>query len=132
MGEHERDSGAEFPKYGHVYEADLDPVIGAEIGKSRPALIVSNDLNNRYSQTVTIMPITGQPAKKAYPFEVILPKGTAGLAVDSRMKADQIRTVDKKRLHGFRGTVPRRFFPAIEKAMKVHLNMRDGPWTTTT
>ena len=129
---HNQNSTPEFPRYGDVYATDLDPVVGAETGKSRPTMIVSNDINNQYSQTVTILPITGEPAKRAYPFEVILPKGTAGLVVDSRIKVNQIRTVDKRRLSRFRGSVPQQFFPAIEKAMKVHLNMSGRQWTTIT
>jgi mRNA interferase MazF len=46
----------EFPRYGDIYEVNLDPVIGAETGKRRPALVVSNDINNEFAQTVTILP----------------------------------------------------------------------------
>ena len=116
----ERDS----PRYGDIYEVNLDPVVGSETGKRRPALVVSNDINNEYSQTVTVLPITGQPAKKLYPFEVLVPKGVAGLTVDSRIKANQIRTVDKRRLVSFRGSLPSQYLPQMEKALKVHLNLK--------
>lgn len=115
---------AGFPRYGEVYEVNLDPVVGSETGKRRPALVVSNDINNEYSQTVTVLPITGQPAKKQYPFEVPIPKGVAGLTMDSRIKANQIRTIDKRRLVSFRGSLPSRYFLQVEKALKTHLNMR--------
>jgi mRNA interferase MazF len=112
-----------FPRYGDIYEVNLDPVVGAETSKNRPALVVSNDINNEYSQTVTILPITSQPAKKQYPFEVLILKGTAGLNADSRIKANQIRTVDKNRLCSFRGSLSPEFIPRVEKALKIHLNM---------
>ena len=113
-----------FPRYGDIYEVNLEPVIGSETGKRRPALVVSNDINNEYSQTVTVLPITGQPAGKQYPFEVLVPKGVAGLTVDSRIKANQIRTVDKRRLASFRGSLPSLYFPQVEEALKVHLNLK--------
>lgn len=115
---------AKFPRYGDIYEVKLDPVIGSETGKSRPALVVSNDTNNEYSATITVLPITGQVARKAYPFEVLIPKDVAGLSMDSRVKTNQIRTVDKSRLVSFRGSVPSQYFPQIEKALKIHLNMK--------
>lgn len=114
----------DFPRYGDIYEVNLDPVIGAETGKHRPALIVSNNINNEFSQTVTILPITSQPAKKQYPFEVLVLKGVAGLTADSRIKANQVRTVDKRRLVNIRGTLPSEYFPQIEKALKIHLNIK--------
>jgi mRNA interferase MazF len=112
-----------FPRYGDVYEVNLDPVIGAETGKRRPALVVSNDINNEYSQTVTVLPITSQPAKKQYPFEVLVLKDAAGLTADSRIKANQVRTVDKHRLVSFKGSLPSEYLPKVEKALKIHLNI---------
>jgi mRNA interferase MazF len=115
---------SEFPRYGDIFDVNLEPVIGSETGKLMPALVVSNDINNEYAFTVTVLPITSQPASKQYPFEVLIPKGTAGLTLDSRVKADQIRTVDKQRLVSFRGALPPQYLTQTEKAMKIHLNMK--------
>ncbi|MDD4924710.1 MAG: type II toxin-antitoxin system PemK/MazF family toxin [Dehalococcoidales bacterium] len=114
----------DFPSYGDIYEINLDPVIGAETDKRRPALVVSNDISNEFSQTVTILPITSQPAKKQYPFEVFVPGNTAGLMGDSRIKANQIRTVDKRRIASHIGSLPAEYLPKVEKALKIHLNMK--------
>ncbi|GFP28962.1 type II toxin-antitoxin system PemK/MazF family toxin [Candidatus Hakubella thermalkaliphila] len=114
----------DFPRCGDIYEVNLDPVVGPETGKRRPGLIVSNDINNEYSPTVTVLPLTGQPAQKQYPFEVLVPKGVAGLTVDSRIKANQIRTVDKRRLVSFKGSLPSPYLPQVEKALKIHLNLK--------
>ena len=114
----------DFPRYGDIYDVRLDPVVGSETGKRRPALVVSNNINNEYSETVTVVPITGQPAKKLYPFEVAVPKGIAGLTADSRVKANQIRTVDKRRLVRFRGSLPSQCLSDIEEALKIHLNLK--------
>ena len=110
-----------FPRYGEIYDVDLDPVVGSETGKRRPALIVSNDIGNQYSDTVTVLPITGQPAKKTYPFEVLIPEGVAGLTANSRIKANQIRTVDKIRLVGLRGSLPPQYLSQAKKAIDTHL-----------
>jgi len=115
---------ASFPRHGDIYEVSQEPVVGAETGKRRPALVVSNDISNEYSQTVTVLPITGQAAKKQYPFEVLVPKGVGGLTVDSRIKANQIRTVDKRRLLSFRGSLPPQYLPQVENALRIHLNMK--------
>jgi mRNA interferase MazF len=114
----------DFPRYGDIYEVSLDPVIGSETGKCRPALVVSNDINNEFSQTVTVLPITSQTAKKVYPFEVLIPSGVAGLIADSRVKSNQIRTVDKRRLISFKGSILSEYLLKVEKALKIHLKMK--------
>lgn len=116
------DSG--FPRYRDVYDVELDPTVGSEIGKRRPALIVSNDINNQYSETVTVLPIKGQPPERSYPFEVLIAKGVAGLSLDSRVKANQIRTVDKRRLVSYRGSLPPQYLPQVEQAIRTHLNLK--------
>ncbi len=119
----EKDS-FEYPRYGAVFDVNLNPVTGAETGKTRPALIVSNDINNKYSSTVTVLPITGQTGLKEYPFEVAIPAKVAGLSVDSRIKANQIRTVDKTRLTRFHGTLPQDYMDKVNKALRIHLNIK--------
>ena len=113
----------DFPRYGEIHEVELDPTVGAVMGKRRPALVVSRDANNRYAETVTVLPITGQPASREYPFEVFLPRGVGGLTLDSRVKANQIRTVDKRQLVGLRGELPLEYISQIHKALKIHLNL---------
>jgi mRNA-degrading endonuclease toxin of MazEF toxin-antitoxin module len=68
-----------FPRYSDIYEVNANSVIVAETAKCRLALIVSNDINNELSQTVIVLSITNQPAKKQYPFEVLVLKDVAGL-----------------------------------------------------
>ncbi len=118
------DAERDFPRYGDIFLVSLDPVIGSETGKRRPALVVSNNINNEFSQTVTVLPLTSQPAKKHYPFEVLVPKGIAGLTEDSLIKANQIRTVDKRRLVYLLGALSQNFLSAVDAALKVHLNLK--------
>ncbi len=109
-------------KQGEIYLACLDPVVGAEMSKSRPVAVVSNNLNNEFSGTVTILPITSSTGK-IYPFEVLLRKGTGNLPKDSKAKADQIRTLDKSRLKQRIGALSSADIAEIQKAIKIHLDL---------
>jgi mRNA interferase MazF len=106
---------------GGMYLAALDPVIGRELSKTRPVVVVSNDKNNEFSGTVTILPITSKNIMKIYPFEVLLKKGAANLPKNSKVKADQIRTLDKSRIVKFIGMLEPSHMAHIEEAMKIHL-----------
>ncbi len=108
-------------KRGEIYLTSLDPVIGREISKTRPVVVVSNDKNNQYSGTITILPITSKNLKKTYPFEVLLPKGSGNLPKDSKAKADQIRTLDKRRIIKLIDSLNEEQMEKIDKAMKIHL-----------
>jgi len=108
-------------KRGEIYVAALDPVMGREISKTRPVVIVSNDKNNEFSGTVTVLPVTSRNLKRIYPFEVFLSKGSGNLPKDSKVKADQIRTLDKARLVKRIGKLEQKEVGEIEKAMKIHL-----------
>ncbi len=108
---------------GVIYLAALDPVVGREISKTRPVVVLSNDKNNEFSGTVTVLPITSKNTEKIYPFEIFLPKGTGNLPKNSKVKADQIRTLDKSRLIKKIGGLEQKVVTDIEKAMKIHLGM---------
>ena len=83
---------------GDVFYASLDPVVGSETGKTRPVLIIQNDIGNRYSPTTIVAIITDYSAKKAsYPICVAVGK-SQGLPKESIINLSQIRTIDKKRL----------------------------------
>src|SRR3972149_379204 len=109
---------------GQIYWVQLDPAIGSEIKKTRPALIVSNDVNNQFSDTVTVLPLTSQ-TKVIHPFEVLLPVGAGGLKVASKAKANQIRTVDKQRLStsSIGAVVDDTILHGINRAIKIHLDI---------
>lgn len=108
---------------GEIYLAALDPVVGKEISKTRPVVIISNDKNNQFSGTVTILPITSQNLEKIYPFEVFLAKGSGNLPKDSKVKADQIRTIDKMRVFSQIGRLRANEIAEIEKAISIHLEL---------
>jgi mRNA interferase MazF len=83
---------------GDVWWAALEPTVGGEIGKTRPAVIISNDRSNAQNNRVQVVPVTSQ-TRRVYPSEALVTVD-GGL---SKAVADQIRTVDKSRpprLHG--------------------------------
>jgi mRNA interferase MazF len=110
-------------KRGGIYVASLDPALGREISKTRPVVIVSNDKNNEFSGTVTILPLTSQNLEQIYPFEVLLPKGMGNLPKDSKVKADQIRTLDRARIVKHVGDLGSAEMRRIDIAIKIHLDL---------
>ena len=88
---------------GDIYYADLSPVVGSEQGGTRPVLIVQNDTGNRHSPTVIAAAITSQLGKARLPTHIRVPGREAGLAKDSVVLLEQIRTLDKRRLREHMG-----------------------------
>lgn len=108
-------------KRGGIFIATLNPVIGKEISKTRPVVVISNNINNKYSGTVTVLPLTSKKLDKIYPFEVLLSKGAGNLPKDSKLKADQISTLDQSRLISKIGIIKEEDMEEVEKAVKIHL-----------
>jgi mRNA interferase MazF len=106
-------------KRGEIYYAALDPVVGSETGKTRPVLIVQNDVGNQYSPTTIVAVITEYSEKKAtYPICVVIGK-ESGLKKNSIVNLSQIRTLDKSRLIGSKlATLPDEFMGKVDMALK--------------
>lgn len=108
---------------GEVYWVDLDPSAGAGTRKTRPVLVVSNDLNNMHAATLTVLPIASG-AEKVYPFEVLLKPGLCGNKEACKARADQVRTVARRRLGKLMGTVPLEVMERVDRALLLHLGLR--------
>lgn len=110
-------------KRGDLFFADLSPTVGPEINKRRPVLIVSNNANNRSASTVTVLPLTSN-VSRVYPFEVALTAGESGLPKDSKVQAQQIRTIAKERIQGVAvGHLELDRMQAVEAALRLHLGL---------
>lgn len=83
---------------GDIYYADLSPVVGSEQGGLRPVLIIQNDIGNKYSPTVIAAAITSRMSKARLPTHIDIYAEKVGLAKDSVILLEQIRTLDKRRL----------------------------------
>jgi len=112
----------DFPKRGEIWVVSLEPVIGHEIGKTRPALVISNNRNNQFADTITVLPITSK-TEKIYPFEVFILKEESKLLVDSKIKANQIRTIDKERLCKLMSRISEEKLKEVEQAILIHLGI---------
>jgi mRNA interferase MazF len=110
------------PERGEIFLVCLDPTIGSEINKTRPALVISNDINNKYSSTVTVIPITSN-VEKVFPFELLFSPAQSGLPKASKVKCNQIRTIDKRRLIKRLGKISVETMREVEDALRLHLGM---------
>lgn len=113
-------------KRGDVYYANLDPVKGHETGKTRPVVVIQNDIGNMYSPTTIVAIVTEYSEKKAsYPICVTVKKGK-GLKKESIVNLSQIRTIDKQRLKAPKITelsdnVMKKVDEAIMSSLGIHL-----------
>jgi len=106
---------------GDLFSACLDPVVGSEQGGIRPVLVVQNNVGNRYSPTVIVLAITGQVNKTRLPTHVPVAAVGTGLQKDSIILAEQIRTLDKRRLREKIGSLRPEVMQQVSEAMMISL-----------
>ena len=111
------------PKRGEVWLVSFDPTIGAEIKKTRPALILQNDIANRASPITIVAAITSQFEERIYPTEVLIKAPEAGLTVDSVALLNQIRSIDQRRLVRRQGMVCPATMMNVERALMISLGL---------
>ena len=107
---------------GDIFLVNFDPTVGAEAKKTRPAVVVSNDINNAHSPIVSIAPITSK-VTKVYSFEVEIPLGVGGLKTRSKVMANQTRAVDKIRLIKKLGHLPEQIMADVNRTLKLHYDL---------
>jgi mRNA interferase MazF len=112
---------------GDVRLVAFDPVRGAEADKTRPAVIVSNDGANTAAErlgrgVVTVVPVTSNTSR-VYPFQVFLPAEESGLSRDSKVQAEQVRSVAVVRIGRVVGTVPPALMAEVDAALRLHLDL---------
>lgn len=111
------------PRRGDVCLVTFDPTVGAEILKTRPALIIQNDIANRYSPMTIVAAITSQVSESIYPTEVLVRRPEGGLTADSIILLNQIRSVDKRRLFKRLGRVTPETMRRVDHALLVSLGL---------
>ena len=109
-------------KRGEIWLVDLDPTVGHEINKTRPSVIIQNDVNNEYSKLTIIAPLTSKNIAIIYPTEVLILK-KHGVEKDSKVLLSQIRSVDKKRLVRRLGKVDAYTQLQVDEAIKISLGL---------
>ena len=119
-------------KRGDIFYADLSPVIGSEQGGLRPVLIVQNDIGNRYSPTVIAAAITSKTGKTKLPTHIDVlhsenSVGELGLARDSVILLEQVRTIDKRRLKEHIGHLDDYTMQRVNTAISVSFGINTEP-----
>lgn len=121
-------------KRGDIFYADLSPVIGSEQGGLRPVLIIQNDVGNKYSPTVIAAAITSKTGKTKLPTHIDVLRSEEGekdygLARDSVILLEQIRTIDKRRLKEHMGHLDSMTMQKVNAAISVSfgLGLSDEP-----
>lgn len=112
-----------IPNRGEVFLIDFDPTVGSEIKKIRPAIVIQNDINNKYSPVTIVAAITSYDNEKIYETEVFIQKNKAGLNVDSVILLNQIRTVDKQRLIKKIGQIDQSTMDQVDMALQLSLGI---------
>jgi mRNA interferase MazF len=95
--------------------------VGTEIAKTRPAVVISNNIGNQFSARVIIAPVTSQGTNRVYPFEVLVPAGEGSLRQQSKVLLDQMRSVDKRRLRHRIGTLSAERMQEVDLAIRLSL-----------
>jgi mRNA interferase MazF len=106
-----------------IWRVDLEPVLGHEQGRVRPALIVSNDISNHGpAELVTIVPITTQHRPMRSYLRIDPP--AAGLKQVNYVICDQVRTISKRRLGKRYGSLAPATMAEVELRLKFLLDLR--------
>ncbi len=111
---------------GDIYYADLSPVVGSEQGGIRPVLIIQNDVGNKYSPTVIAAAITSRTTKSKLPTHIEVYADKYGLAKDSVILLEQIRTIDKRRLKEKMGHLDEIAMDRVNNAISVSFGLATG------
>ena len=99
----------------------VDRTVGSEIKKTRPALIIQNDVGNKYSPLTIVAPVTSTPRAKKYPTEVNIAAKESGLDSDSTVLLSQIRTIDKSRIDRKLGALSPVKMREVDEAIRISL-----------
>ena len=111
-----------FPRRGEIHLVEFDPARGHEIRKTRPAIIIQNDIGNRYSSVTIVAAITS--AVSGHPVSVaVVPTKTNGLSVPSSIHLGQIRSVDRARLVKRLGMVDSATMRKVDDALRISLGL---------
>lgn len=111
------------PQRGEIYLVDFDPTVGAEIRKTRPALVIQNDIGNEYSPITIVAAITSKFDEPPYPTEVILEPEESGLPLRSAVVLNQIRSIDRQRLVKRLGRASTRSMDRVDQAIQISLGL---------
>jgi len=107
---------------GDVVIVRFDPAEGNELKKTRPAVVVQNDVGNKNASTTIVAPATG--TYRGYPFEVFVEASSSPFKKDSSVRLDQIRVVSlNERVHSVAGSLDESTMAEVDEALKLSLGL---------
>jgi mRNA interferase MazF len=120
----EQASKTGWPRRGEIYLTALDPALGREIQKTRPALIIQNDVRNRVTDLTIVAPITSTVRLPLNPVQVLLQsRASTGLSTTSVALLSQIRAIDRMRLLRYLGSVDAETMSEVDEAIQISLGL---------
>lgn len=112
-----------FPHQGEIYKVYFNPKKGQEIGKIRPALVISNNSQNEFDNQIVVVPLTSEPEeiKKTRPFTVLVKVNKENnLEKDSKLLLNRIQTIDVElRLRDYIGYTSPEIIKQAQEALKI-------------
>jgi mRNA interferase MazF len=112
-----------FPRRGEIYLVGFDPTVGHEIQKTRPAVVIQNDISNQYSPITIVAAISSQFSDPPFPREVVIEPEESGLPKRSAVIVNQIRSVDRLRLQKRLGRLSGQSMERVDEAIKISLGL---------
>lgn len=111
------------PHRGEIYLVAFDPAVGSEIQKTRPAVVIQNDIYNRFGNITIVAAISSNVSGRIYPTNVFIQSPEGGLERDSIVKTNQVRSVDKQRLIQLLGKLRPETMEKVDEALKISLGL---------
>ena len=112
-----------FPCRGEIHLVGFDPTVGREIQKTRPAVVIQNDVSNQYSPITIVAAVSSQFSDPPFPREVVIEPEESGLPKRSAVIVNQIRSVDRLRLQKRLGRLSRPSMERVDEAIKISLGL---------
>jgi mRNA interferase MazF len=112
-----------FPRRGDIYLVSFDPTVGSEVRKTRPALVIQNDIGNEYSPITIVAALTSKFNLPTYPTEVVMEPKDSGLKLRSAVLLNQIRSVDRQRLIKRMGKARQEVMGQVDRAIQISLGL---------
>lgn len=107
---------------GDIVLIEFDPTRGNEIKKTRPAIVVTNNVANTYSRILMVIPLTSKNLDTIYPHEVLVEKAK-GLSVPSKAVVAQMRAIDRSRIQNKLGRISPQTLQNVDLSIKIHLGL---------
>ena len=112
-----------FPRRGEIYLVSFDRTVGHEIQKTRPAVVIQNDVSNQYSPITIVAAISSQFSEPPFPREVVIEPQDSGLQKRSAVIVDQIQSVDRLRLQKKIGRLSKQNMGRVDEAIQISLGL---------